>query len=95
MVFPDAVTARGSKHLKELSAMAGRGNRAVMLYLAQRGDGARLSIAADIDPAYAANLKKAVESGVDVLCYGCTMSVKAIDVADPLPVELCGAIIKP
>jgi len=86
--FPDAVTARGSKHLIELSAMARRGNRAVMLYLVQRGDGARFSIAADIDPAYAANLQKAIESGVEVLCYECTMSVKAIDVADPLPVEI-------
>jgi sugar fermentation stimulation protein A len=36
--FPDCVTARGTRHLAELSAMVGQGARAIMLYLVQRTD---------------------------------------------------------
>ena len=51
--FPDAVTARGTKHLGELSDVVAGGGRAVMLYLIQREDCQAFSVAGDIDPAYA------------------------------------------
>ncbi|NKD77717.1 DNA/RNA nuclease SfsA [Haematospirillum sp. H1815] len=89
-LFPDAVTARGAKHLDELRAMVAAGNRAVMLYVIQREhDGlVRFSIADDIDPHYAAALQQATAAGVEVLCHTCTMTPSAIHLATPLPVAL-------
>ncbi|HVI51364.1 MAG TPA: DNA/RNA nuclease SfsA [Candidatus Sulfotelmatobacter sp.] len=86
--FPDAVTARGAKHLAELSDMVAQGHRAVMLFLVQRSDCRYFIPAADIDPAYAQALHRAVAAGVEVLCYACRLSLEEITVADPLPLRL-------
>lgn len=86
--FPDAVTARGTKHLAELADQARAGRRAVMLYLAQRADGAAFSIADDIDPAYAAALHAAMENGVEVMCHACAVTTEGIEVAAPLSLRL-------
>ena len=67
--FPDAVTSRGLKHLNELEQMVSEGHRAVMFYLVQRSDGHGFRPAADIDPAYAKGLKKAISGGVEVVVY--------------------------
>ncbi len=83
--FPDAVTARGAKHLAELAAMAEQGARAVMLYLVQRSDCARLAIAADIDPAYDRAFADARSRGVEAICYGCKVGPEAIELDRPLP----------
>jgi sugar fermentation stimulation protein A len=83
--FPDSVTARGLKHLGELPKIAQGGERAVMLYLVQRTDCDRVSIAADIDPAYAAGLRDAMAAGVEVMCFDCQISPEGIDVGKPLP----------
>ena len=69
--FPDAVTSRGAKHLAELSKVKAAGNRALMLFLVQRGDCDRFQAAADIDPAYDAALESALSAGVEVLCLAC------------------------
>lgn len=84
--FPDAVTARGTKHLAELSDMVAAGHRAVMLYLVQRGDCDDFRIAADIDPTYDAALTKALDCGVEALCYACKITTEAIELDRPLPV---------
>jgi sugar fermentation stimulation protein A len=76
--FPDAVTARGLKHLEELSQMIKDGHRAVMIYLMQREDCTRFSIASDIDPLYAEAFKKALKIGVEAYCYNCKISVEEI-----------------
>lgn len=78
--FPDSVTARGAKHLRELSDMVREGHRAVMVYLVQRPDCDRLAMASDIDPAYAAALAKARAAGVEVIAIGCSVTPEAIRV---------------
>lgn len=86
--FPDCVTSRGAKHLDELSEMVRSGARAVMLYLVQRADCDHFRVAADLDPAYDAGLRQAVEAGVEVLCRACTISPQAIELDRPLPINL-------
>ncbi|MDX2222146.1 MAG: DNA/RNA nuclease SfsA [Rhodospirillaceae bacterium] len=86
--FPDAVTERGAKHLRELSDMVAAGARAAMFYLVQRGDADRFAIAADIDPAYAAALKDALAAGVEAFCYGCEVRPDGITIARPLTMDL-------
>ena len=85
--FPDSVTARGTKHLRELAQVAGAGARAVMLYIVQREDCARFTLAADIDPAYAAAFAEARARGVEALCHACRLSTDGITVDRPLPID--------
>ena len=72
--FPDSVTARGTKHLKELTDMVTAGQRAAMLYVIQRADANNFTIAADIDPAYHHAFKAAREGGVEAYAYGCCLT---------------------
>lgn len=83
--FPDSVTARGTKHLAELTDVVQTGGRAAMLFLVQRQDCTRFAIAEDIDPAYGAALGRARKAGVEMLCYTCTLSPYAIEVSEALP----------
>lgn len=76
--FPDSVTTRGAKHLRELAAMAEVGHRAVMLFLIQRPDVTQFSLAGDIDPDYAAAFQDATDRGVEALAYRCQLSPEAI-----------------
>lgn len=83
--FPDGVTARGAKHLVELSDMVADGHRAVMFYLVQRGDGnAGVTIARDIDPGYGEALDAARKHGVEIVAYGCKLTPTSITLAKPL-----------
>ncbi len=83
--FPDSVTARGLKHLEELSDVVRQGARAVLLFLVQRSDALRVSTAADIDPAYAEGLEKARQSGVEILCYRCNVMLESIELDKEIP----------
>ena len=83
--FPDAVTTRGAKHLRELAAAVDAEERAVMLYITQRSDGEGFTVADDIDPAYGEELRRAVGSGVEVLAYRAEVSPEEARVAEQLP----------
>jgi sugar fermentation stimulation protein A len=65
--FPDAVTARGLKHLRELQAMVDEGHRAAIIFFVHRDDVRAFRPARDIDPAYADELDRARSAGVEVL----------------------------
>lgn len=77
--FPDSVTKRGTKHLGELREVARAGDRAVMLYVVQRGDCTRFAVAADIDPDYAEALAAARADGVEAYAYACNVTPEAIE----------------
>ena len=78
--FPDAVTARGAKHLDEMADMVADGHRAVMFYLIQRDDCDRFALASDIDPHYAARFAAATSAGVEALAYDCVIDVETVSV---------------
>jgi sugar fermentation stimulation protein A len=86
--FPDAVTSRGLKHLGELSEMVRQGHRAVMLYVIQRSDGDGFTAAADIDPAYADGLRRAIDTGVEALAYWAEVSPERIEIVESVAVML-------
>ena len=73
------MTARGAKHLGELSDMVKDGHRAVMFYLVQRDDADHMKLAADIDPAYSKAFTKAHKAGVEALAYCCKLGVEGIE----------------
>jgi sugar fermentation stimulation protein A len=85
--FPDCVTARGAKHLAELTSMVSAGHRAVMLYLVHRGDTTAFSLARDMDPAYGAAFDRAAAAGVEMLAYKCRVSLEEVEVAGSLPIR--------
>lgn len=76
--FPDSRTARGVKHLRELSVMAATGHRAVMLFVVQRVDALAFSVCGDIDPAYASAFEHAIAANVEMLAYDCRLSAQEI-----------------
>ena len=87
-MFPDAVTARGTKHLEELAALRRAGHGAVIFFCVQRGDGAFFAPAAHIDPRYAETLTRVASQGVTVLAYRAEVGPESIRVVAPLPVRL-------
>lgn len=84
--FPDSVTSRGAKHLRELGYVVAQGHRAFMFYLVQRTDCARFRLAKDIDPEYAAAFEAARSKGVEVLCYDTDVSPHGVTLRDRLPI---------
>lgn len=86
--FPDAVTTRGARHLRELAALARDGVRAVQLYCVNLSGIDAVRPASEIDPLYAGALRDALEAGVEVLAYGVDLSPEEIRLARPLAVML-------
>jgi sugar fermentation stimulation protein A len=84
--FPDSVTARGTKHLDELAAMAECGARSVLLFVIQISSADRFAVARDIDPAYAAAFDRARAKGVEMLAWGCKIGVEGIEIAAAVPI---------
>ena len=76
--FPDAVTSRGAKHLEELADMVTQGHRAVMVYLVNRPDCDRFTLAADIDPAYATGFDAARARGVEIEVWATTVTPQEV-----------------
>jgi sugar fermentation stimulation protein A len=82
--FPDSVTARGARHLAELSDMVRLGHRATMLYLIHREDTYAFSLARDVDPAYGRAFDNARRAGVEMLAYHCRVRVEEVAVSGPI-----------
>lgn len=85
--FPDSVTTRGARHLGALARMVQQGHRAVLLYLVGRTDAQSVTVAADIDPAYAKAFTDARAAGVKVLAYGTRIAPQGATLGAGLPLE--------
>ncbi len=86
--FPDAVTQRGAKHLRELATLARQGVRAVQLYCVNLTGIEAVRPAEEIDPGYAIALRAAVLDGVEVLAYGVTLDGQQVRIDRALAVLL-------
>lgn len=86
-MFPDAVTARGRKHLLELAALKKGGSQAAVIFCVQRSDADRFAPAMHIDPLYAETLSEVAAEGVLVLAYQADVSPKEIKISRRLPVK--------
>jgi sugar fermentation stimulation protein A len=89
-LFPDAVTARGTKHLRELARLVKLGHRGVIFFLVQRLDCNGFSPAAAIDSVYAATLAEVHLKGVELLAYQAEVTPVSIEIVRSLPVRLEG-----
>lgn len=85
--FPDAKTARGAKHLRELSKIAKGGERAVIFFCVQHSGIQTVSVNEAIDPAYAEEMRNALASGVEVIAYGCEISQQKVYINQVLEFE--------
>jgi sugar fermentation stimulation protein A len=86
--FPDSVTARGTRHLEELTARARRGSRAALLFCASRSDTRVVRPADEIDRVYGEALRRAAAAGVELLAYRCEISPAGLRLGAPVAVEL-------
>lgn len=85
--FPDAVTERGQKHLRELASIAQAGYRSVLLFCVQHTGIDEVNIAEHIDPKYAVLIREAVAKGVEVVAWKCAMSAEKVELNQKLLVN--------
>lgn len=88
VLFPDSVSTRGQKHLKDLMLLKEQGFRAVMLYVVNREDCDIFSPANEIDPTYASLLKEASDKGVEILAYQTKLSETEVLIQRKIKVKL-------
>jgi len=86
--FPDAVTIRGQKHLRELATVAAEGHRAVLLFAVLHTGIEDVSPARHIDAAYAEQLAQAQQEGVEVLAYQAALSAQGMFLKSPISVTM-------
>jgi len=86
--FPDTRTVRGAKHMEELAAVVAGGGRAAVLYLLQRSDCAGMTLAADIDPGYAAAARAAAEAGVTMLAHAAEITPRGVILGPPMGCDI-------
>lgn len=86
--FPDAVSLRGQKHMRELMEQVSKGDRAVLLFAVMRNDVERVEPARVIDPEYANLLATAAEQGVEIMAYKTHISPQGIQLLNRVPVHL-------
>jgi len=86
--FPDAVTERGQRHLRELLRARQEGYRAVIFFLVQRGEAEAFTPADAIDPEYGRLLREVANNGVETFAYRSIVTPQENRVGERLPVLL-------
>lgn len=84
-MFPDAVTARGTKHLNELASLVEQGHQGIIFFCIQRTDADRFRPAAHIDPLYAETLVEVSKKGVQILVYQAEVLPESIIIQKSIP----------
>ena len=89
VLYPDAVTARGLKHIQELTRAAKSGVRAAFFFFVGRSDAEWMGVADAVDPDYSNALRRAVErKHIEVFAYRARISPQGIKIEKRLPVKL-------
>jgi sugar fermentation stimulation protein A len=88
ILFPDAVTERGRKHLTELANMVEEGHRAIMLFFVNRSEGRFFKVADAIDAKYGQELRRVAKVGVELLAYRAHHSLEGISLGEPVAIDL-------
>jgi len=86
--FPDAVSQRGTKHLKELMRLKRQGHGAAIVFVIQRADCNTFRPADEIDAEYGRWLRRAVKAGVEVLPYRAKVTPREIVLTDRIVMTL-------
>lgn len=86
--FPDAVTQRGSRHLRELRRACQEGRRAAVFFVIQRDDARAFGPHDDSDPHFGELLREVGSDGVEVYAYMCRVSPEEIVLNGRVPVFL-------
>jgi sugar fermentation stimulation protein A len=88
-LFPDAVSERGTKHLRELMQMKREGHRAVLFYCVQHTGIEWVAPADAIDPLYGKTLREAITAGVEVIAYKAEINptINSIKLVQKIPVK--------
>lgn len=85
VLFPDAPTERGTKHLRELAAFPGE---SYALFVVQMEGVAYFAPNEGTDPAFAAALRAARDAGVRILAYDCRVTPEGMEINEPVEVRL-------
>lgn len=84
-LFPDAVTTRGQKHLRELMAMVQEGHRAIILFCVQHTGATKFRVAHELDLEYAKLFTEAMAMGVEVLVYNVDLCLEYAKLDKKIP----------
>lgn len=88
VLFPDAPTLRGVKHIRELSRCLDEGYEAYIMILVQMSDVKYFTPNYDTHPEFGEALEKAAQKGVKILCYDCDVTPDSMTVGKPIEVKL-------
>jgi sugar fermentation stimulation protein A len=87
-LFPDSVSTRGTKHLRELMHIAEQGDRAVLFFCVQHTGIEQVKPATEIDPEYSRTLCEAAKAGVEIMAWQAKINAREITLVKEVPVIL-------
>jgi sugar fermentation stimulation protein A len=85
-LFPDAVSTRAARHMRELSRVAAGGARALVVVVVQRGDALALRVGSEIDSAYRDAFARALDAGVEAVAYGARVDLSGVEIVRRMPI---------
>ncbi|MCY4364455.1 MAG: DNA/RNA nuclease SfsA [Gammaproteobacteria bacterium] len=86
--FPDAVSTRGTKHLRELAEVVAAGKRGIILFCVQRKDVSEVRPADTIDRKYGHTLRQVIDAGVEAIAWRADVTPEEIRLDKGLPVRV-------